>query len=125
MDLGQDFCSENHLKKSKLTIKILFSSIQPTQSVLVYAWMLQGRLQLDNGGLQPLGTAPIHQLSVHHGRLSVGGSVQVNHRHPLLVGPDHPGLNHLLRHQLLQRKGGDIFVICRVDIGKITLDSLS
>ena len=58
--------------------------------------MLKGGLQLYDGGLQPLSTASVHQLPIHHRRLSVDSPVQMDHGDALLIGPDHPGLDDLL-----------------------------
>ena len=87
--------------------------------------MVQWGLQLDDGGVQPLSTVSVHQLPVHHGRLPVGVPVEVDHRDALLVGSNHPGLDHLARHQLLQGEGGDVLVVSGVDVGKITFDGLN
>ena len=48
----------------------------------------------------------------------------MDHGHTLLIGPNHPGLHHLLSYQLLQHKSRDILVICRVDVGQVALNSL-
>jgi len=74
------------------------SVLKITQSALHDTGMVQGRVQLDDGGVQPLSTVSVHQLPVHHGRLAVGVPVEVDHRDALLVGSDHPGLDHLARH---------------------------
>ena len=87
--------------------------------------MVQGRLQLDDGGVQPLSTVSVHQLLVDHGGLPVGVPVEVDHGDALLVGADHPGLHHLARHQLLQHEGGDVLVVSGVDVGKITFYGLN
>ena len=121
----QGSCSENHLQNITNCIKVptqIF--LQLTQSVLVDTWVLQRRLQLDGGGFQPLGTAPVDQLSVDHGSLTLDCPVQVDHGHTLLICPDHPDLDYLLSYQLLQHKGRDILVICRVDVGQVALNSL-
>ena len=86
--------------------------------------MVQWRLQLYDGGVQPLSTVSVHQLLVDHGCLSVGVSVEVDHGHALLVGSDHPGLHHLARHQLLQHEGRDVLIVSGVDVGKITFYGL-
>ena len=73
-----------------------YKYVKLTQSVLVNARMLKRGLQLDDGGFQPLCTASVHQLPVDHRRLSIDSPVQMDHGDPLLVGPDHPGLDDLL-----------------------------
>ena len=74
-------------------------------------------VQLDNGGLNPIGTASVHQLLIHHGGLAIAGAVEVYHGHPGLVGTDHPGLHYLVCYQLLQYEGWYIFVVLGRDIG--------
>jgi len=100
------------------------SVLKIAQSALHDTGMVQWRLQLDDGGVQPLSTLSVHQLPVDHGCLSVGVSVEVDHGHALLVGSDHPGLHHLARHQLLQHEGGDVLIVSGVDVGKITFYGL-
>lgn len=96
----------------------------PTQSALHDTGMVQGRLELDDSGVQPLSAVSVHQLPVDHGGLAVGVPVEVDHGDALLVGPDHPGLHHLARHQLLQHEGRDVLVVSGVDVGKITFYGL-
>ena len=48
----------------------------------------------------------------------------MNHRHSLLVGSDHPGLDHLVGDKLLQDEGGDVLIILGLDVGKVALDGL-
>ena len=113
--------------KKVLVIIMVVSSADwlPTQSALHDTGMVQGRVQLDNGGVQPLSTVSVHQLPVDHGRLAVGVPVEVDHGDPLLVGSNHPGLDHLARHKLLQHEGGDVLIVCGVDVGKITFYGLN
>ena len=45
-----------------------------TQIALHDAGMVEGRVQFDDGGVQPGGATPVHQLSVDHRGLSVNSS---------------------------------------------------
>ena len=86
--------------------------------------MVHWSLQLDDGRVYPLGAVSVHQLPVDHGGLAVGVPVEVDHGDALLVCSDHPGLDHLARHQLLQHEGGDVLIVRGVYVGKIALDGL-
>ena len=48
----------------------------------------------------------------------------MNHGNSLFIGSNHPGLDHLARDQFLQNQSGDILVVLRLDVGKVTLDGL-
>lgn len=48
----------------------------------------------------------------------------MDHGDALLVSSDHPSLDHLCRHQLLQHEGGDVLIVRGVYVGKIALDGL-
>ena len=48
----------------------------------------------------------------------------MDHGDSLLIGADHPGLHHLVGHQLLQDEGGHVLVVLGLDVGKITLYGL-
>lgn len=73
------------------------TALKITQSVLegAVAWMLQWRLQLYNSSIHPMSTISVNKFPVYHSGLSLGGSVQVNHRHTLFVGSYHPRLYNL------------------------------
>ena len=86
--------------------------------------MVHWSLQLDDGRVYPLGAVSVHQLPVDHSGLPVGVPVEVDHGDALLVSSDHPGLDHLCRHQLLQHEGGDVLIVRGVYVGKIALDGL-
>ena len=94
-----------------------------TRSNLVGSGHLSG-IELHNGSLDPVGAAPVHQLLVHHRRLSVGRPVEVDHRHPRFVGPDHPRLHNLVGYQLFQHKSRDILVILGGDVGQVAFNCL-
>ena len=48
----------------------------------------------------------------------------MDHGDSLLIGADHPGLHHLVGHQLLQDEGGHVLVVLGLDVGKVTLYGL-
>lgn len=77
------------------------SILKITQVALHHAWMVHGRVELDDSGVQPVGTTPVHKLLVDHGCLSRHSPVEMNHGYALLIGPNHPGLHNLTRHKLL------------------------
>ena len=94
-----------------------------TQIALHGAGMVRGGVQRHDGGVQPGGAAPVHQLPaanqgsvlvtrtsivklctnhsavlllpVDHGGLAGHGAVEVDHGDSLLIGPDHARLHHL------------------------------
>ena len=94
-----------------------------TQIALHGAGVVRGGVQRHDGGVQPGGAAPVHQLPaanqvsvlvtrtsivklctnhsavlllpVDHGGLARHGAVEVDHGDSLLIGPDHARLHHL------------------------------
>ena len=109
----------------KSSSEVIYLFVRPTQSALHDTGMVQRSLQCDDSRVKPLSTVSVHQFSVDHRRLPVGVPVEVDHGDALLVCSDHPGLDHLARHQLLQHEGGDVLVVCGVDVGKVTLYGLN